>query len=249
MINISFLQKGFLRDLSTIAYGAITYDATCAEAGQSSKLGINVALTTGPEANCTAAGEATLSDGASQSPKTITLTCPKCEVGASNLKFTTTAASLEVAEYTFTALDLKLDTDKPGQLPAQTQKIQIVASTSVPKETNQTAQTIDFGKDGPYSFKIVYTGALTQASCRKAKVGDVELACTSVDAENLTGTYTVEKDKIPTSKDAYTVKTLDGCGVATDTSLKLTVTSSSTTGSTINTLSKMAITLLSLLLL
>lgn len=246
MINLLFLQKGFLRNLATIVYGDITYDVTCAEVGQSSKLGITVALTTGPDNECTAPGEATLSDGAEESPKTFKLTCPKCTAHASSLKFTATnAASLEVAEYTLTTLDLKLNKDTAGQLTKQTQKIKIVASTSVPAKTGQTEQTIDYTKDGPYTFKIVYTGTLTQASCPKAKVGTVELTCSSVDTTALTGTYTVTKDQITSSKQAYTVQTLDGCGVTTDTTLKLTVTSNSA----FIALSKMAIALLSLLLL
>lgn len=220
------------------------------EAGQPEKLIVKVPITAKPSVPCTAEGTATLSDGG-QTPKKIALTCPKCEVSTDTLVFTTKEKTLAVAEYTLAEFDMKVDTgsDTEPKFTPDTTKIKVVASTSVPSATNQTAQTIDYSKDGPYTFKVLYTGTLTEASCPKVKVGTVELSCSSVDADNLTGTYTVKKDQITVSKDAYTVSTINGCGNTKDTSLKLTVTSSSTSNSSIYFLSKMIIGLLSLILL
>ena len=232
-----------------VVIGTITYDNTCVEAGQPSKIVVNVPVTTKASAECTDKGTATLSDGG-KTPKTIALSCPKCTPKTDKLVFTTEATSLEVAEYTLTEFDMKVDPqDNAPDFSAQSTKIKVVASTSVAATTGQTAQTIDYGTNGPYTFKVLYTGTLTEASCPKVKVGTVELACSSVDKDNLTGTYTVTKDQITVAKDAYTVSTIDGCGIPTETALKLTVTSSSTTGSAINTFSKMVISLFSLLLL
>lgn len=151
---------------------------------------------------------------------------------------------------------MKLNVDPGDQEPSapvsQANKLTVGPATSVPAASaSQTAaQTIDYSKTDSLSFKVLFTGTLTQNTCPKVLVGTTEVACSSV--SELTGTYTLTKDQIKASTTAYDVKTVNGCGVETTTGIKLTITeggSTPTSSAIMMTFSKITIVLMGLLLL
>ena len=244
-------QHNFLRKLVQVVIDEGTYKKECVEVGQQALIALTVNIKTPPTNNCTGTGAAQLK----ATGGTIDLTAPQCSKSDTTLKYTTDAV-ITPGEYKLNSITLGVDDGQGDIEPALpdpiTKKLTVVAATLVPASTGQTAsQTIDYSKEGDYTFTIVFDKGITKETCPKATVGDKEIACDSV--KDQTATYKLTKDEIAASTTAYPVKIMTGCKEAHDPKINLTITNGGgdkpASGAGINTLSKITFGVISLLLL